>query len=136
MNHLTLPSQHASKKELVQHGRSIAENATDANSTYISASRIEALAKSVKDALKDKVLDSIDEEPIEIDGATIGVSRRTTWDYSHSPKWVEMSEALKQYEALMRQAHEQPGFTTVDEEGEVIPAAKIKSISVSPKTTF
>ena len=136
MNHLTLPSQHASKKELVQHGKSIALATEDPHGTFIAAKRIEALAKSVSDALSDEVLNSIDEEPLEIDGATIGVSRRTTWDYSHSPVWVELSTALKQYEALMRQAHEQPGFTTLDDNGEIVPAAKIKSISVSPKTTF
>lgn len=97
--------------------------------TYAKLQKIKTLAESAMSQLKAQALDSIGD-----DGATV-LGGKMTWQgggfsysgeksYGHYQAWKDAVKKVKDIEAQMKLAYNQPETVIVDENGEQVPEAK------------
>jgi hypothetical protein len=112
------------KKQLTAQAEEFVTNMlanTDPLHLIVDIKRLEEFVAAMK-AKVSAAVSNLDDPQI-VNGAKVEMmGARETWSFDHSPRWKELSEALKEYEGLMKKANT-PGITIVDENGEEVPAA-------------
>lgn len=113
------------KKEITAQATAFAEKmleGTNPLDLIVDLKRLEEYLLAMKTVVQSRIKDF--SEPQEINRAKVEmIAGRMGWDFSHSEKWKELSQALTEYEGLMKKAAETPGYTIIDENGEVVPPA-------------
>ena len=114
------------------------EGYEDELKAYILFSDGEKAFKAAKESILEAALierKKYDEKTLELMGKKISISQSGRYEYSHYEPYTKKANELKDIEELMKQSYisSQKGNMTIDENGEIIPAAIYKPSKESLK---